>query len=423
MQIFSSRFAFPITSSPIEKGAVAVDGSFIRAVGPHDEILRKFPGAEQRDLGDVALLPGLVNAHTHLELTHFGPFKERRGLFFKESSFVDWLMRLGIRRRIKARLLGSRPFIRAYRNGLEMLRASGITCFGDITTLPEAPALVADKGLRAVLYFEAIGFNPSEAEHKAREMEEALERAGERNQSKLVTLGLSPHAPYTVSSRLYVLLSKLAEKKGIPLSVHMAESSQEVKFVMESSGEFVERLYPLIGWNKFVPEPSNMTPTGYLNSLGVLKKGTIVVHAVHVDETDIAILKKAGAGVALCPRSNFFLKVGTAPVNRFLETRIPVGLGTDSLASNKTLSLWDEMRFVRDTLRMEPSILLSMATLGGARALGLEGIIGSLEAGKEADMIAVSEEGCRSGEDPISYVVEKGMDERIRMVMVAGKEI
>ena len=110
-------------------------------------------------------------------------------------------------------------------------------------------------------------------------------------------------------------------------------------------------------------------------------------------------------------------------MNRFLETGIPVGLGTDSLASNKTLSLWDEMRFVRDTLRMEPSILLSMATLGGARALGLEGIIGSLEAGKEADMIAVSEEGCRSGEDPISYVVEKGMDERIRMVMVAGKEI
>jgi len=423
MRIFSSRFVFPITSAPIEKGAVAVDGSFIRAVGPSAEIVSKFPEAERRDLGNAALIPGLINAHTHLELTNFGPFKKKRGLFFKESSFVSWLIRLGIRRRIKAKLLGSRPFIRAYRKGLEMLRASGTTCFGDITSLPEAPALVDDKGLRAVLYFEAIGFNPSGAEQKASEMDEVLERAETKKQSKLVTLGLSPHSPYTVSSRLFVLLSQLAERKGLPLSVHMAESSQEVKYVMESSGEFVKRLYPLIGWNKFVPAPTNMSPARYLNSLGVLKKGALAIHAVHVDDTDIAIMKKTGTGVAHCPRSNYFLKVGTAPVNRFMESGIPVGLGTDSLASNATLSLWDEMRFARDTLPLEPSILLTMATLGGAKALGLDRNIGSLETGKEADMIAVSTEGCRSGEDPVSYVLETGTEERIRMVMVAGKEI
>jgi cytosine/adenosine deaminase-related metal-dependent hydrolase len=110
-------------------------------------------------------------------------------------------------------------------------------------------------------------------------------------------------------------------------------------------------------------------------------------------------------------------------VSRFLETGIPVGLGTDSLASNTTLSLWDEMRFARDTLRMDSSIILSMSTLGGAKALGLDSRIGSLDEGKEADMIAVSAEGCRSGEDPVSFIVEKGTDERIMMVMVAGKEI
>jgi cytosine/adenosine deaminase-related metal-dependent hydrolase len=259
--------------------------------------------------------------------------------------------------------------------------------------------ILANRGLLSVyeesplggrLYFEAIGHDPVRCASLLSE----LERAASSLTGGFLP-GLSPHTPYTVSETFARELGERAREWQLPCAVHVAESADESAFLFDSTGALAELFYPHVHWEAYLPPARKTTSVRYLDELGLLTPGMAAVHCVHVTPADAKILKERDVSVILCPRSNDRLNVGTAPAHLFRKLGIPLAFGTDSLASNDSLSLFDEVRFAADLWPglFPPEELLYMMTLGGARALGLEDMGGSLVPGKRADFIVVEAAG------------------------------
>ncbi len=360
-------------------------------------------------------MPGLVNAHTHLDLSLL---RDRLTL---PNDFVSWILELiPLRLRMDERQTGE-----ALRQGVQETIQSGTTTIGDITRSGNTIPLLQDARCRGVLFREVIGRSlheePSWIQDLKEEIASLQDAAGDR-----ITIGLSPHTPYTLSKERMETLAAYLKDSPLPCAMHIAESKAEQDYFLHHEGELKSRFFPAIGWGK-MPDPEEFgTPLEQVRRNGLLSRRLAVVHGVHLSTEDIERLQKTGSSVILCPRSNHFLQVGTVPIGKLLEAGIPLALGTDSLASNRSLSLWDEMRFIRVLFPgnelVTPETLLRMATLGGAGALGLSRRIGSIEAGKAADLIAVE---CRvkKTEDLAVTLIEKTAPEQIRMVMVEGERI
>jgi len=190
---------------------------------------------------------------------------------------------------------------------------------------------------------------------------------------------------------LHQEICRLALKEKLPRQMHLAESREESDFFFDATGKIATELFPHVRWDDYLPSPLRTSATAWLDTLGVLDGSVTAVHGVHLTPADMELLLQRGVGVVLCPRSNDKLDVGIAPAALLKKRGIPLALGTDSLASNDSLSLWDEMRFLLDTFSgvFTPAEALEMATLGAARALSLADRIGSLEAGKRADFLLV----------------------------------
>jgi cytosine/adenosine deaminase-related metal-dependent hydrolase len=233
--------------------------------------------------------------------------------------------------------------------------------------------------------------------------------------------GISPHAPHTVSAKFFRELRDFAANETLPLMVHLAESSEESSFFHDSTGPIAEKLYPFVDWSEYLQPPRRTNSTAYLDSLEVLRPGTTVVHCIHITPSDAAILQKRGVSAVLCPRSNDKLDVGTAPVHLLKSAGIPLALGTDSLASNDSLSLFDEARFLLKKFpeQFTPSEVLRMMTLSGAEAIGRGANIGSLEKGKSADFLVLSLRE-NPGKDLSLEIIEES---KVREVFVGGKSI
>jgi aminodeoxyfutalosine deaminase len=212
--------------------------------------------------------------------------------------------------------------------------------------------------------------------------------------------GLSPHAPYTLASDLLPGIAAASRQRGLPLSVHLAESADEDRLLFDSTGPLAEELYPLVGWQGYLPPPRRTTPARFLDAGGLLGPATLAVHCVQLTPADAQLLKARGVTICLCPRSNERLAVGRAPVQLFKKLEIPLCIGTDSLASNDSLSLWDELRFALDVYAgaLTPDELLQLATSGGAAGLGLSATVGMLEEGKRADLQVVEFSVGKAGE-------------------------
>ncbi|MDD3620072.1 MAG: amidohydrolase family protein, partial [Desulfobulbaceae bacterium] len=191
--------------------------------------------------------------------------------------------------------------------------------------------------------------------------------------------GLSPHAPYTLASDLLPGIAAASRQRGLPLSVHLAESADEDRLLFDSTGALAEELYPLVGWQGYLPPARRTTPARFLDAGGLLGTTTLAVHCVQLTPADAQLLKARGVTICLCPRSNERLAVGRAPVQLFKKLGIPLCIGTDSLASNDSLSLWDELRFALDAYAgaLTPDELLQLATSGGAAGLGLSATVGT----------------------------------------------
>ena len=369
--IISAPLILPLrrNGESIRSGAVVVRGNAVVAVGPAGSLIRRFPSHKVISFCDAVLMPGLVNVHTHLELPSLLDA-------VRAASFTDWVLNLIAAKR----KLTLRDYVRAASSNIRRLIETGTTTVGEICTHDVSPSLLNQSGLRAVIFREIISMEPG-AEirplHKA-----------DRNTAR-VQFGLSPHAPYTVSGSALRSLAAYARRRNIRITMHVAESLDEVRLLHQKPSG-LQKLYQFAGWD-VACAPVAGSAIQYLWGQGILNSKLLAVHAVHVTEDDIRSIKTSRCSVAHCPRSNRELGVGRMPLSKLIDAGITVGLGTDSLASCRSLSMWDEMRsayrmHVRNGITAEQ--IITLATKRGAQALGLNSL-GTLTPGSKADIIVI----------------------------------
>jgi cytosine/adenosine deaminase-related metal-dependent hydrolase len=417
--IYCAKWILPVSSTAIRDGAIAVEGDLITSVGSKSALARQFPEATIRELGDSAIIPGLINAHSHLELTAMRGFLED-----EESDFFAWLKKLTVAR--QERLTADDLHVSAAWGACEAARA-GVTCVADASdsALQSMDAL-RDVGLRGIVFQESFGPDRRLASENFEKLKNKISNLRER-ETALVKCGVSPHAAYTVCAPQLEMISALALDEKLPLMMHAAETAMEVAFICEGTGPFADGLKGRgIEWHAL-----GISPVHYLNDCGVLQTRPLLAHCIHVDDADIETLKETGTRVAHCPKSNAKLGHGVAPYRKMVEQGIAVGLGSDSVASNNTCDLIEEARFALLLVRAngEPMMgardMLKAATLDGARAVGLQDHVGELRAGLQADFAVVSLSGVHQlpvydSEDTLIFS-SSGRD--ITMTVVAGNEI
>jgi cytosine/adenosine deaminase-related metal-dependent hydrolase len=411
MELYTARYILPLTVSPVENGELAIKNGEIVAAGEKSALKAEYPDAKLHNLGNVAILPGLINAHVHLELTGLGPRKN-----VSRVSFPFWLLGLVVGTRIRT----VRFFKDSISEGLKLLRQSGTTTAGHIVTFVKNPVeLFNSAGLRGVLFLEMIGLKPEDADKIIEGIETQI---NELQNNEMIIPAISPHAPYSVSEELFRRSSELSLNKKIPITIHLAESIDEIKLLKSNRGKFKKIFYPLLGLKKYSPKGKGKTPVKYLDENGILGENVSAVHCVHLHEEDIKILSKKSVSVILCPRSNYYLNVGKAPVKQLYDSGVNLCLATDGLVSNKSLSLWDEARFLKEQNHwIDSESILKMMTTNPARALNIDKI-GSLSAGKLADFIAVDITGYNGG-NIYDFLIQNTTEEKIKGVWVSGRKI
>lgn len=355
-----------MTAPPIEDGAVLVDATGrIAAIGPHPRIPTPL-GAVLREFRDGVLTPGLVNCHTHLELTHLAGQNA-------EPEFPKWI------RRVRELKDATTPdgFYAAALQGVKDSWAGGVTCVAETGSTGAVMRALHDLRGRGIVYQEVFGPDPDKVAASMVELATAVSQLRRLTTAQL-RLGVSPHAPYTVSAPLYEAVAGFARRERLPVAVHLAESKDESQFVESGTGAFAD------AWRArgIAAQAHGCAPVEYLRRLGLLNAGTLCIHCVQTDQHDVAVLGAAGVAIAHCPRSNRAHGHGAAPLGAFRAAGLRVGLGTDSVASVGDLDLWAEAR----AAGLEGTDALRALTIDGARALGWAREIGSLEVGKAADL-------------------------------------
>jgi len=396
MLVYTARHLLPISSPPIGDGAVTIHDGRVVARGPRREILDAHGAdAEIRNLGDVVLLPGLINAHTHLELAWMAAEPLPGG------DYLDWLRDV-VRRRDAEDEVAARA---AAEQAIAGAVARGTVAVGDVGQRPWIPGLLARSRLWAVFFHELLGFRASDAEGL---LERAARRLDEMEADTAgcdgrVRVALTPHAPHTTSAPLLKALAGRAAATSSPLSVHVAESELESSFLRGGGEAFREFLVERGSWDEAF-KPPGQSPVDYLDRLHVLSPRTLAVHCVHLGQRDVSRLQTRGVTVVTCPRSNERLGVGRAPVPKLLGEGIPVALGTDSLASAPDLDLFAEMAaLLRQHPGIAPPTALRMATVNGAGVLGFGDRLGSIEPSKSAMLIVVPL--AAPGDDPLETLL------------------
>ena len=421
MKILTADYVVPITSEPIKCGAIVIERDKLVAVGDREDIVARFPNADIDDLGGAAILPGFVNCHSHLELTNM-----RGALDDVEHDFKSWLLKINDLRST----MSDGDIVAAAIEGAREGAAAGVTCFGDIGRLGHASVTALKSiGLRGVV-FQETEFSPDNrtADDDFAKLGEIFETL-KKEETQLVQIGLSPHSPYTVGSRLFELIAQYAIINRIPLSIHAAESVEEVSLLNRGEGFFMD-FYERMDLEWASP---HCTPIEYLERLGVLSTRPLLAHCVLASESDIQRIASYRATIAHCPKSNAKFGHGYAPFEKFLDAGVGIGLGSDSVASNNHCDLLEEARFAALAARNRPDRkrfisakeALEAATIGGARALGLASEIGSLEAGKQADIavVALTHQAQRPVNDIYAALVFSSGGRDVIRTFVAGEKV
>ncbi|MGE0813940.1 MAG: amidohydrolase [Vicinamibacterales bacterium] len=387
----------------IADGAVAIDGARIVEVGPAADVRRRFSGRTTLDAAGRIVMPGLVNTHTHAPMVLY------RGLA-DDLALMDWLQQYIFPAEAKT---VSPAFVRAGTRlaALEMIR-SGTTTYADMYYFEEEIAAVTKAaGLRGVLGQTIIQFPVADARTPTEGLARAAAFIRQYKGDELIVPAVAPHALYTNDQATLLQCRDLAIREGVPLLIHLAETQDEVKTARDRGAA---------------------SPTAYLESFGFWTGAhALAAHGVWVSPDDIATLVRRGVGISHNPESNMKLASGTAPVAGYLAAGAALGLGTDGAASNNDLDMFEAMRQASflakhatgDPRAVPAATAVEMATLGGARALGMEAVIGSLEAGKKADLIVVRMDHARQTPmyDPISHLVYTTRGDDVEATIVNGK--
>lgn len=378
--LIRSRLVIPICQPPIENGAVRVEGNRIAAVGRWAD-LRTGAQGEVADLGDSIVLPGLINAHCHLDYT------EMAGLIPPPKSFPDWIKALLA---LKAAWSYS-DYAQSWLQGARMLRRSGVTTVGDIEAVPELlPEVWSATPLRIISFLEMTGIRRGRS--PAEILRETIDRIDSLSSERSQT-GLSPHAPYSTSPELLRRSSQIARERGWRVATHVAESEPEFEMFMNRRG-------PLFEWLKAQRNMNDCgmrSPVQHLHSCGLLTPRFLAIHVNYLAPGDADLLAQAGASVVHCPQSHFYFRHQPFPFEELSRAGVNVCLGTDSLASvvrrpkqKVHLSLFAEMqRFAAHFPSARPQQILEMVTRNAAKSLGFEGCLGELSSGALADLIAL----------------------------------
>jgi len=384
--------------------AAVITGDTIAAVLPAEEALAKHPHAERIVLPDHVLIPGLVNLHTHAAMTLM------RGMA-DDLALMDWLQNHiwpAEGRMVSDEFVYDGTLLAC----AEMLRG-GTTCFNDMYFFPEAAARAAlQSGMRAALGIIVIEFRSAYASDAQDYLSKGMALRDAMRDEPLLSFCLAPHAPFTVSDETFAQVATYAGELDLPVHIHIHETAQEVADSLKQHG---------------------VRPLSRLEKAGLPGPGLIAVHSVHLDDSEIELYARHGCSVAHCPSSNLKLASGVAPVAALLRAGVNIGLGTDGAASNNRLDLFSEMRLAAmlakgssgDPTVMPAHQALECATLGGARALGLQSRIGSITPGKKADLVAVNLAALETSPcyDPVSHLVYAAGREQVSDVWVAGRQL
>jgi aminodeoxyfutalosine deaminase len=374
MPVYTAEWVLPMTGEPMDRTSISIENGRIAAVA---NVVA--PGAA--DLGRMALMPALVNAHTHLELSYL------RGRVPRTEKFLDWIRTILAARRRYADPADP-DIVDAARAAIAEAHASGTGLLGDISnTLVTAP-LLREASLPAQIFYELLRFNASDAESMTREARAKADAAADPGGD--VRVSLAPHAPYSVSPALFAAIrADLDAHSGQVTSVHLGESPEEIEFIRRGSGPWRVLLEELGVWTDAWEAPGT-SPVAYLEQIGFLDRRVLAVHGVQFDGDDLDRLRARDMTIVSCPRSNQYVGVGAPPLEAFYAMNVNVALGTDSLASAPDLNMFAELAEAR---RLAPRVpartLLESATRRGAVALGFEDDYGTLEVGKRAQIIAV----------------------------------
>ena len=365
MIVHRAAWVLPIAAPPIRNGWVAVEGGRIAALGADD------PAAPHESGDRRAILPALVNAHVHLELSWM------RGAVPPAPSMPGWAARLIAARR------GRDDAVPAIEDAVREARAFGTALVGDVTNTLAAYNLLSNGALSAAVFWEQLGFATRDGDAC---IAEKRAHADAMRPNARLRVSVVPHAPYSVSPEL---LSAIAARERGPISIHLAESADELQFLRDGSGAWRGLLESLGAWNPaWVPPGSG--PVEYLRRAGLLDDRLIAVHGVHLTDDELALLARAGATVVTCPRSNRWTGAGDPPVARFYASGVRIAVGTDSLASVEDLNVFAELAAMRALAPRVPAArLLESATRAGASALGFGADVGTIAPGMRAELIAV----------------------------------
>ena len=401
MRRLSADWLLPMEGAPVPGGAVLIaeDGR-IASAGP-DAAVPHPPDAVSSTHPGCVLVPGLVNAHTHLELTGLAGAIDA-------ADFAEWIRRIIA---LKATFEYDH-FLAAARQGVADCFAAGVTTVADTGDSGAVIEALHEAGGSGIAYHEVFGPDPKDCEASLLGLQQ---RVAERRRftTDRIRIGVSPHAPYTVSGPLYRGVAVWARKEGLPVATHLAEPPGEIALFRDGTGSFAEM------WSRrgITLPPGPLTPIEWLDHHGALGPELLCAHVVHADAADIARLSRAAVAVAHCPLSNRAHAHGTAPLRALLDAGLRVGCGTDSVVSVGRLDLLAEARAARELAGLTADAAFALCTREAARALRLDGEVGSIAEGKWGDVAVIRAHPAGSAAEAYERVLASGQGDVVETIL------
>ena len=422
MKILSAEYLVTMASDILIDGAVAIEHGVIIDVGREEDLLKRYPSAEHQNYPHHVILPGLINAHAHLDMSLYRDFPNDPVRHPNTSpSYIDWLIGcLDYKRRA-----GHAQLREAVEWAIDECIQAGTTCVAEMGNYEGIFSVLEQKNMRAVVFPEVLSFD-STVSKDLFESALAIVEKYQDDESDLVTVGMGPYSAFTLSRNILRIMSHYCRSSQLPLMMHVAGSFSEMEFFHNSSGEIATKLFPNIGWNDLPPEHQR-TPIQHLSQIGFLECQPILVGCVQATDSDFDHIARSGSKIVITPRAGHYLHQGHPDLTRILERKIVVALGTDGIPSVDSLSLWDEMRafieYYHDRLPLTGQQIFSMVTTNAAAALNLADAVGSLEKGKIADLVIVDVASIPTQGDLLLNLIKRVHNSHVVQVMINGRVV